>query len=182
MFPNGTRPMPWPACSPQGFGPRGRQATLVAIGCFGLAVGVLVYVTDRAGAKGILLPIVDSLAGAQLFGVIGLWLPSFVHPFAFSLFTAAALPSRWAPRYGACIAWFAVNAAFEVGQHPLVRSHVATALDEGFGHAALVQPLANYFLRGTFDVIDIVGAALGAVAAAVVLRLMRPAQEDRHVS
>ncbi len=159
----------------------GRTASLAAIGCFGLAIGVLVYLTDRAASRAVLMPTIGSHAGMHLFGVVGLWLPSFVHPFAFSLFTAAALPSRRMPRYGACVAWCAVNVAFEIGQHPQVRQHLAAFLEAALGRTPIVRSLANYFLRGTFDLGDIAAALLAAFAAAVVLGLLDRGVEARLV-
>jgi len=147
-------------------------ALLVAIGSLGLAVGLLVYMTDRDAAHAMLFPAGAGLASGPIFGILGLCLPSFVHPFAFSLFTAAALPSRSAWRYGACAAWCAVNVAFEVGQHPQVNAPLAEALQGSFGPTLLTRPLANYFLRGSFDVGDIAAATAGALAAAGVLYLI----------
>jgi hypothetical protein len=158
----------------------GRSAFLAATGCFALAVGVLVYLTDRGVSQAMLIPTLGALAGSNAFGVLGQWLPSFVHPFSFSLFTAAALPSCSVPRYGACAVWCAVNVAFEVGQHPRVSAHVTEALQGTFGRNPLTRPLANYFLRGTFDVGDIVAAIVGALAAAGVLRLMQRGSETQH--
>ena len=101
---------------------------------------------------------------------------------AFSLFAAAALPARSAWRYRACALWGAVNVAFELGQHPQLGARLAEGLRPGFGDAAASRSLANYFLRGTFDVADIVAAVLGAVAAACVLRLVQPVRENGHAS
>jgi hypothetical protein len=151
----------------------------VAIGSLALAVGLLVYMTDRDAAHAMLFPAVAALDSGPVFGILGLCLPSFAHPFAFSLFTAAALPSRSAWRYCACAAWCAVNVAFEMGQHPRVNAPLAEALQGSFGPTLLTRPLANYFLRGSFDVGDIAAATAGALAAAGVLYLVHRL-ETRH--
>ena len=158
----------------------GRSASVAGIGCVAFAVGLLVYLTDRDASKAALIPTVTWLAGSKVFGALGGWLPSFVHTFAFSLFTAAVLPQRSVPRYGACFAWFAVNAAFEVGQHPQVSARLAEVLQGGLGGAPLTRPLASYFVNGTFDPGDIVAALLGALAAAAVLRLMHRGRKENH--
>jgi len=150
------------------------SAMLGAAGCLALGVGVLVYLSDRDASRALLIPAVAALAGGHLFGALGQWLPSFVHPFAFGLFSAAVLPPRAGPRYGACVVWCAVNVAFELGQHPWVREPLAEALQSA-AWTPLARPLANYFLRGTFDVGDIAAAVLGGSAAAVLLRLMHGA-------
>ena len=168
-----------PAAAPRAEG-WGRPASLAAIGLVALAVGLLVYLTDRDASKAALIPTIAWLAGSHVFGALGGWLPSFVHTFAFSLFTAAALPERSVPRYGACLAWFAVNAAFEVGQHPQISVRLAEALQDGLGGSPFSQPLASYFVYGTFDYGDIVAALLGALAAAAALHLMHRGRRAIH--
>jgi len=161
---------------------RNRDALLAALACLALAMGVLVYLADREPSHAALIPSVQVLAASHLFGTLGQWLPSFVHPFAFSLLAAAALPPRMARRYGACAAWCAVNVLFEIGQHPQVSAPLAHALQRWFGTTWPTRALANYFLRGTFDVGDILAAMLGALAAAGVLYLFRPVVENDHAS
>ena len=160
----------------------GRPAYLAALGSIAIAVGLLVYLADRDPSKAALIPTVALLAGSNLFGLLGGWLPSFVHTFAFSLFTAAALPERAAPRYGACVAWFAVNLAFEIGQHPQISGRLAEALHGGLGVLPFSRSLANYFLHGTFDPGDIVAALLGALTAGLVLLLMHPRRKVNHAT
>jgi hypothetical protein len=160
--------------------PGAASALLAVTGCLALAVGLLVYMADRNAAHAVLLPRVAALGTGPVFGVIGAWLPSFVHPFAFSLFTAALLPSRSAWRYGACAAWCGVNVAFELGQHPVFKAPLADALQDAFGQTPLTRALASYFLRGTFDTGDLVAAGLGAVAAAGLLYLLQCSPEDDH--
>jgi hypothetical protein len=150
------------------------------MGGIALALGLTVYLTDRIASHAVLTPTVAVLAGGSLFGALGQWLPSAVHPFAFGLFTAAVLPPRSAWRHGACAAWCMVNLAFELGQHPLVSGYVVGALQAGSGQSVPSRMLANYFLHGTFDGADMLAAVLGAVAAAAVLRRMRQIQEKDH--
>jgi hypothetical protein len=154
----------------------------VAAAGLSLALGLLVYMADRPPSHAVLMPAFLSLGTGALFGAVGLWLPSFVHPFAFSLFTAAALPSRSAWRYRACACWCAVNLAFEMGQHPQVSARLAEAMQGSFGPTLLTRPFANFFLRGAFDSGDIVATLLGALAAAGMLRLMERIPENDHAS
>ena len=79
---------------------RTAPALLAAIGCFALSVGTLVYLTDRDPAQSVLFPTIAVLGTGPVFGTLGPWLPSFVHPFAFSLFTAASLHRPASPAYG----------------------------------------------------------------------------------
>jgi len=153
------------------------RTSLVAVGAFALAIGVVVYLTDRRGPLATLASALGASTGHHLFGDLGQWLPSFVHPFAFSLFTAAVLPRRSAWQYAGCVGWGAVNIAFEVGQHPRFSAAWAGALQTAFGSSPWVQRVANYFTLGTFDGSDIVAAILGSLAAAAVLWLGRPRWE-----
>lgn len=146
-------------------------ALFAAIGSFALVVGALVYATDRDPAHATLFPKLLALHTGPMFGVLGPWLPSFVHPFAFSLFTAAAQRPSASPAYGACAAWWAVNIAFEAGQHAQISGRLAETLQLVFGQTWLTRTLSNYFLRGSFDVGDIVAVTAGALAAAAVLYL-----------
>lgn len=153
---------------------------LGTLGCLALALGVLVYALDRDASRSILLPAFGAASAIHWFGVFGQWLPSFVHPFAFSLFTAAALPQRSMWRYGACMAWCAVNMAFELGQHPGISPALAQGVMQGPFPFPLQSALAHYFLRGTFDAGDIVAVICGSLAAAFVLRLTVPLLGGRH--
>jgi hypothetical protein len=146
-----------------------RTAVLVATGLMAMAVGLLVYLIDRDPSHAALIPAVEALAGSSLFGVLGQWIPSFVHPFAFSLFTAATYPSRASAGYSACAAWWAVNVVFEVVQYPGINWAVAEAAEGELGRAWPARLLSNYVLRGTFDVGDLIAATVGAVGAAGVL-------------
>jgi len=120
---------------------------------------------------------VGAFTGATLFGTVGAWLPSFVHPFSFALLTAAALPagSRW--RYSGCVGWGLVNVAFELGQHPALKGSWRESFDAG-----VAVPLGRYFIHGSFDVRDLAAAVAGALAAAAVLRWLALITERRHAS
>lgn len=76
------------------------------IGLLALAAGLLVYAADRDPARAMLFPSFAALHSGPVFGAVGSWLPSFVHPLAFSLFTVAAMRPRARPPYGVCAAWW----------------------------------------------------------------------------
>ncbi len=158
----------------------GRGTVLIALGGLALAIGGLVYLTDRAASRALLIPGIHLLLREPLFGAVGQWLPSFVHTFAFSLFTAAALPPGFVSARRACVGWCVLNLAFELGQLRPVAEFLAGAMRDQLGSTPPVRLLANYFLRGTFDLGDIVAAVLGALAAAAVLSRLQAAKESHH--
>lgn len=147
----------------------GPSVRLAALGCLALAIGTLVYLTDRDPSRAALVPAIPLLAGLGLFGSPGAWLPSFAHPFAFSLLTAALQQPGKSPAYWACAMWWGIDVGFELAQTPLLGASLS-GLDHPRWPAWLVDSLSNYATRGTFDVADLIAASAGAVAAAVVLR------------
>lgn len=160
--------------------PAARALCLAAFGGIALALGLLVYAADRDPTRVLLFPAFAALHTGPLFGAAGSWLPSFVHPFAFSLFTAAALLPATRPAYGACAAWWVVNVGFEIAQHARFSGAMADALHRVFGNAALTDALANYLLRGSFDRADLFAATAGSIAAAAVLTLLHHRFRSRH--
>jgi len=150
----------------------GRAITICVIAGLGLSIGALVYLTDRAAYSHSLLPRFASLQRRHLFGVVGPWLPSFLHTFSFSLLTAAARSPAKSPAYGACAAWCTVNLVFELGQHPKVSQRLADLVLRTFGDTAPSRWTSNFFIRGTFDVNDIAAAVAGGLAAAGLLHLV----------
>ena len=157
----------------------GAKALLVVAG-FVWALGMLVYVTDRPLSHAMLMPSLDGWHRARpLFGALGDSLPSFAHPFVLALLTAAVLRDARS-RYGACAVWCCIDVAFECGQHPWIRESLALAVHALLDPVRLGQPLASYFLRGTFDPGDVVAAVLGGFAAAGLLRLANREGERSH--
>ncbi len=160
--------------------PTANVLRLTLLACVALALGGLVYATDRDPSRALMFPALAALHTGPLFGAAGSWLPSLVHPFAFSLFTAAALPASARPAYGVCGAWWAVNVGFEIAQNERFSVAIADALHRQLGHAALADALANYLLRGSFDRADIVAASAGSLAAAAVLTLLHRQSRSGH--
>lgn len=157
-----------------------RPAVLTGTGCAALLIGILVYLVDRAGSHAAFIPSVALLSGRNVFGTLGQWLPSLVHPFAFGLFTAAILKPGSAARVGACAFWGALNVAFEVGQHPAFKVRWADALRGGAGDWAITRSVLNYCLHGTFDPYDVGAAISGALAAAVLLHFVDHFEKAHH--
>lgn len=141
-------------------------------GVVALAAGGLVYLADRDPARAMALPAFASLSVGPLFGAAGGWWPSFVHPFAFSLFSAAVPARSVRPAYGACAFWWAVNVAFEAAQQPQLRAHLVALLPSGLDAHAPARWLARYAQQGRFDLADLLAISAGALAAAGLLHFL----------
>jgi hypothetical protein len=142
---------------------------------------LVIYLSDRPAGHAVVLPASLHWSGGPSLGVVGWWLPSLLHPFAFALLTAAAARPSAASTIGACAGWWGVNVVFEVAQHPRLSAPIAAWLDSRFDGAWPAQRVADYLVRGTFDVGDLVAASLGALLAAAVLGRRQPNEPpDAH--
>lgn len=151
----------------QGIGPVG--AAIAA-----LLVGAAVYLLDRQPQTVYLLA---DWVGADrkmsgVFGGLGNSLPTFVHVYAFSLFTVAVLSVSRRGAAVCCFIWAVVDGLFELGQLDAVARVIAEHVPAWFGVTPLLENTANYFHAGTFDVFDLVSIALGAIAAYVTFQLI----------
>lgn len=144
---------------------------LALLGCGVLAIGALVYVLDRPADSVHLLPNAFSLGSAHdaRFGALGNHLPAFAHAYGFILLTAAVSPAFFSV-LAICVFWWAIDSLFEIGQHPAVAAHVAGALPAWLKRIPVFDNTGSYFLRGTFDPVDLMAIALGALAAYFTIR------------
>ncbi len=132
-----------------------------------LAIGLLVYVLDRVPESVYFLPTGWSLAegGEGWFGSLGGQLPEFVHVYAFGLLTAAVLASSRRLVLLSCAAWWALDSLAELGQHATISPHIAAAVPAWFAGIPFLENTGPYFTHGTFDPLDFIAIAAGAVAA-----------------
>ncbi len=139
-----------------------------------LVAGILVYALDRGGHAYFLGDWPIPPAAPAVFGALGDHLPTLLHPLAFILITAAALRPWPRSLPSICVAWFAVECLFEIGQKSPFDSAIEAALPAWFGSVPIVQNTANYFTRGTFDPLDLVSIGIGTVIAyPIAHRLMK---------
>jgi len=142
---------------------------LIAI--IALFLGLQVYLYDRQPEHVYFLFHHFSLAHGHhsLFGVLGNYLPSFVHVYAFILLTVAVAGLSNARLIGTCAAWFVVASLFEVAQHPVISPIIAAAVPAWFARVPILDNTAAYFLNGTFDPLDMLSIVLGTIAACVTI-------------
>lgn len=146
--------------------------THLIIGLLVLCIGATVYVTLRSP---------DHVYFTKYFGIhhvlfevqspilkfIGYRLPAFAHVFAFTLITASFFKYSRRAYLVICAGWFLIDFIFELGQK---YKTVALSLEfEFFDKIDFLEAWRNYFLLGTFDILDLAAYALGAAMAYWVL-------------
>ena len=144
--------------------------TRIAIGLGVLLVGTLVYLVDRPAEQSFLFHFSFYPFAPPLFGSLGRSFPTFAHVFAFSLLTVALIAPARRVCAVVCLGWFLVDAAFEVGQHPSVAQWVAGLIPPWFQHIPILEKTEGYFVHGTFDPVDMLSIAVGAMVAYLVIQ------------
>jgi hypothetical protein len=102
-----------------------------------------------------------------LFGIIGNSLPAFIHIFSFILMTAGLIFCQKRGYLIICLPWFLVDCAFELGQKYSTWS--SSIIPNWFAGIPFLENTKNYFLKGTFDFIDLAAIALGTMIAYFVI-------------
>jgi len=144
----------------------------ILIGAIGLLIGSLVYLIDRSPDQTYFVyssPVNISLSNTipNLFGLIGNSLPEFIHVFSFILITAGLLFCNKRSYIIICFGWFLVDSAFEVGQK--FNTWSSSIIPDWFTGIPFLENTENYFLQGTFDLIDLAAIFFGAAIAYFVL-------------
>ena len=138
-----------------------------------LMIGVLVYLLDRPSASVYFIPNSWSLGAnsPSIFGAIGDHLPTFAHTFAFILFTSAVLePWRWSAVV-ACAWWGVVGSLFEIAQSDAWAPAIAARVPGWFADWPLLDNVADYFIVGHFDLLDLASIAAATLCAFLMIQL-----------
>jgi hypothetical protein len=135
-----------------------------------IAIGVLVYVFDRQPEHVYFLP--EWLSQKDLyrsvFGSVGGWFPTFAHVFTFILLTVLFSPSA-SKLIPVCLGWFMLETIFEIGQIDAIANWIFSHTSDWYLFVPFLENIVNYFIRGTFDVLDLVAIAAGTIAAYVAV-------------
>ncbi len=157
-----------------------RSKWLLLIGLTVLLLGTLVYILDRPPEQ---VPVLSYLNLSHhipaLFGSVGNSLPTFAHVFAFCLLTTLLLGNSKQHAAVVCLAWFCIDAAFELGQTEQAAGWLQPFIPQWFDYLPILDQTGSFFGNGTFDVFDLISIALGAVTAYFVIRRM-PLEENSH--
>lgn len=138
-----------------------------------LCVGFGVYWFDRQPHSIYVLSTwtVEGNGAAALFGSVGNYLPTFVHVYAFILLTAAVISPAPRQGVGICVLWAVIDSAFELAQIDVIAQAIAAHVPAWFKGVPFLENTAAYFLRGTFDILDLVSIAAGALAAYLTITI-----------
>jgi hypothetical protein len=151
-----------------------RPGEILAIAIGALGIGVLVYVLDRQPEFTYFLP--DWLSPESqingLFGSIGYYLPTFIHVYAFILLTVVVAVPSITKLIPVCLAWFTLDSLFEVAQLNTIAQWIGSHTPTWFNGIPFLENTADYFLMGTFDVIDLLSIAIGTLAAYLTVNLI----------
>jgi hypothetical protein len=144
----------------------------ILIGVSALLFGSLIYLIDRPPDQTYFVyssPINISLSNIipNLFCPIGNSLPEFIHVFSFILITAGLIFCQKRGYLIICLSWSLVDCSFEVGQKFTTWS--TSIIPDWFTGIPFLENTANYFLKGTFDLLDLAAIAFGATIAYFVL-------------
>ncbi len=144
----------------------------ILIGLAVLVLGPLVYLVDRPPDQTYFVyscPFNISLFKTfpNLFGPVGNNLPSFIHVFSLILITAGLMSCQKKGCFIICLSWFLINCAFELGQK--FKSLPSKIIPEWFKGVPFLGNTKNFFLYGTFDLIDLATISAGTLIAYLVL-------------
>ncbi len=144
----------------------------VLIGIAGLLTGSLVYLIDRPPNETYFIYTNSFNVSLynnfpNLFGDIGNSLPSFIHVFSFILITAGLIYCQKRGYLIICLSWFLIDCAFELGQR--YNTWSSRVIPDRFAGIPFLENTENYFLQGTFDLIDLAAISIGAVIAYFLL-------------
>lgn len=99
------------------------------------------------------------------FGVIGNYLPDFLHAFAFCLLTIGVLGGGKRVIQLTCLSWLLIESLFELGQQETVANAIVPIIPKWFDQIPLLENTAAFFTTGRFDPLDLLAFFLGVSVA-----------------
>lgn len=147
--------------------------TQILLGLISLSLGGTIYIITRCPNQTYFISkcFFDTdvlIAIPSAIRIIGNMLPDFIHPFAFILITSGLVPvDNRKGRFLICLGWFSLESIFELGQH--FKEIALRMTPSWFEGIPFLENTNNYFLTGTFDVLDIFSMLFGTVLAFYVI-------------
>jgi hypothetical protein len=147
---------------------------LLIVAAMIFTLGLLVYVFDRQPETVYFLPewLSQQDETTRLFGSIGGWLPTFVHVYTFIILTAVVAPSS-VKILPVCLGWFVLECLFELGQLKPIGAWLFIHTYDLFEGVPILENIAFYFQKGSFDVLDLFAIAAGTIAACLTINIIK---------
>lgn len=143
------------------------------VGVLALVLGVSVYILDRPATQTYFIP--DNLSAyvetESVFGIMGNYLPTFLHAFSLCLLTIAALKCTQRGSLLVCIFWLLIDGLFEVAQHQQVSQFIIPVIPDWFANFPILENAQNYFTHGNFDPLDLLSILIGVLGAYLMFRV-----------
>lgn len=138
-----------------------------------LLLGVMIYLSSRDPQQVYFLRYIPFLQQGESHGpsLISDFFPSLLHTYAFILLTVAVLAASLAQTRIICLFWVFIECLFEAGQHETVANQISGQLKVWLADIPLLQYAQEYFVNGTFDVLDMIAITLGAGSAYITVML-----------
>lgn len=140
---------------------------MLAIALGALAIGVLYYALARRPEHVYFIAhwLPAHYASRAALGGIGAHIPTFLHVYSFILLTMVFTAADAARLIPICMAWFTLETIFEIAQLHSIALWIAAHTPSWFTGIPFLENAANYFLFGTFDILDLLSIATGTLAA-----------------
>jgi hypothetical protein len=94
-------------------------------------------------------------------------LPEFIHTFSFILITAGILSCRKKCAITISLSWLIVDCCFELGQK--YKDVSLSIIPNWFENYPILENCNNYFLHGSYDILDLVATLMGAILAYIFI-------------
>ena len=140
-----------------------------------LVLGLWIYLFERPADSVYLFTVYSYSPDLHfsVFGVVGQWLPSLVHTYAFILLTALAVGSNTRIIVTSAMFWVLIGWLFELGQYPSISVELVEHIPAWFSRIPLLENVGDYFQYGTFDPMDLLATLVGALAAYTTYQLIQ---------
>lgn len=150
---------------------------------FALILGLCIYLFDRNPETVYFISNRFSLEGETnpIFGAIGNYLPAFLHVYAFILLTVVVFAKSHRQILIICAGWLIIDSLFEIGQVDFIAESIASHTPGWFTGVPFLENTSNYFLMGTFDILDLLSIAAGTLAAYITTNLSKERQRVSRI-
>ena len=154
---------------------RRSRSYLIFAAISALTLGLCIYLIDRRPETAYLvssgLPLYE--IENQIFGIMGLYLPSFLHVYAFILLSVAVFAQSHRQVLIICFSWLIIDIIFEFAQISMIAQSVAVHTPGWFSGIPVLENTADYFLMGTFDTLDLFSIIAGTLSAYMTIFLSK---------